>query len=285
MTATDATSASVRPLRWWSEFELTTLSWQLENAWHAWCAGWGFDSGPVQCWNAFASADLCGTVRHWSHAGVLHSDGIWLGVTDHMPADWILRGAFEAEPANATFPVAARVAQDAWQDLQQVLAVAVHTEPIAEDCALALDRPAAHQLPWSGAVVAKLALNHGPMEALVVHLGPAVAEHVCAPPAKSGVTRTPSVVLASVAEALTHRRVALEVHLGEVEIELGMLQSLRIGDVVMLSHVLGEPTTVRWAALPGQTESPILFNGHLGRSGQRKAVEVIPHRPFKSRPN
>lgn len=276
---------AVRPLRWWNEATLAQLARRLDEAWQSWCAGWGFESGAVRCWNASAAPQLYDTVRHWSHAGVLATDGLWLGVAERAPADWIRRGAFDVAAEGQTTPIAPiadRVALDAWRDLQHTLACAVGAEASAEAPEAATGLPAGHRLPWSGAVAVRLALAHGPLDAVVVHLGPGAAAHGGERVPRAVVAKASCEPLTPVAEALGQRPVTLAVHLSEVDIELGMLQSLQTGDVVMLSHALEQPATVRWADVSRQGETPTLFHGHLGRVGPRKAIAVHPLRPITS---
>lgn len=278
-TASAVSPGAPRALRWWSGSALAGLHRRLDGAWRSWCAGWGFDSGAVRCSNASEAATLYADVRHWYQAGRFGGDGVWIGILGHEPSGWIKRGAFGGAAADNPSTVAERVALDAWQDLQRELALAFDAAPPAERNVPG-GLPAGHRLPWSGAVAAKLPLAGDIAEPLAVHLGPAVAAHRCGPVRSAGGLET--VVrggLLPVADALGHRRVMLDVHLGEAEIELGMLQSLRLGDVVTLSHGLEQPASVRWPASQGTDEHAVLFDGHLGRRGTRKAIEVVPHRP------
>lgn len=278
-TVSAVSPGATRALRWWNEAALAGLNRQLDGAWRSWCAGWGFDSGPVRCSNASEAATFHADVRHWYQAGRFGSDGVWIGIPGHEPSGWIKRGAFGDAAAGQPSTVAERVALEAWQDLQRELASAFEADVVA-DRGVSSGLPAGHRLPWSGAVVARLTLAGDIAEPLVVHLGPAVAAHRCASVRSAGgLEKVARGALSPVADALGHCKVTLDVHLGEAEIELGMLQSLRLGDVVMLSHGLDQPASVRWPASRDTAQNAVLFDGHLGRHGTRKAIEVVPHRP------
>lgn len=267
---------AVRPLRWWNDSALTEFAHRLNNGWRRWCSEWGFEGSAVQCWNARKADDLYGAVRHWAKVGALPIDGIWLGVPERVPTHWIGRGMFGITPESTMSEVSMHVTRDAWQDLLRELAMSVEVEAMRAIDTPSTTPPAGDLFPWSGSVAARLSLARGPIESLVVHLGPEVARS-CAPPSRRSSAQEPQGALISMAQALSHRRVDLEVHLAAAEVELGMLQSLRIGDVVVLSHSLHQPATVCWSTTAEQRDVPALFGGHLGRLGTCKALEAIPH--------
>jgi len=276
-----AESRLVRPLRWWTPQAMAGLSRRLEAAWATWCGGWGFERRPVVCANSSEASEAYATVRRWQRVGILGGDGIWIGSPHAEPAHWLQQGLFAAGPTRQPSPVASRVVLEAWQDLQHEIACAIAPETDAtarssEPPPSGL--PAGHRLSWSGAVGAQLSVANGLLGALVVHIGPsAAAAHCVVARGTASATQARS-PLASVADALGHRRVSLDVHLGEAEIELGMLQSLRIGDVVVLDHALHQPATVQWTTASEPGGRSVLFEGHLGRLGPCKAIETAPRR-------
>jgi len=276
-----AQSRPVRLLRWWTPHALAGLSRRLDGAWAAWCDGWGFEHTPVICANASEVSEAYATVRHWQRVGVMAGDGIWIGSPHAEPAHWLQQGMFANGSERQPSPVASRVALEAWWNLQLEIADAI--VPMTGEAARVSEPlpsafPAGHRLPWSGAVGAKLPVANSPLGALVVHIGPSVAAAHCGVAqgnASPALARSP---LVGVADALGHRRVSLDVHLGEAEIELGMLQSLRIGDVVVLNHALHQPATVQWTTSSEPSGSEVLFEAHLGRLGPFKAIEAAVRR-------
>lgn len=272
---------AVRELRCWNESALAGLGRRLDGAWRGWCAGWGFESAPVRCENAREAGSLYAGPRHWFEVGMFSNDGLWIGMPGHEPSSWIRQAAFGDNVASAGWTVAEHVARDAWQDLCRELASAFDADVVADSSACATALPAGHRLPWSGAVVAQLTTAGATLQPLVVHLGPAVATGHC--PADAARPQVARSALTPVSEALGHRGVTLDVHLARAEVELGMLQSLRLGDVVVLSHALDRPASVRWSACAQADEAPPLFDAHLGRRGARKAVELVALRVPPSR--
>lgn len=284
-----AASRPVRALRWWTAPAMAQLHRQLEGGWAAWCNGWGFERAAVACANACESSQAYSTVRHWQQVGALDGDGVWIGIPDADPAHWLQQGTFAAGPERQLTPVARRVVTEAWQDLQREISRALVPEAQAGVQAAVTLRsalPAGHRLPWSGAVAGRLSVADGRLGALVVHVGPVVAAGHCVAARSMSAPAPTAARLTSVADALGHRQVMLDVHLGAAEIELGMLQSLRVGDVVVLSHALDEPASVRWTDTEANAgvntadrhRRTVLFEAHLGRLGPVKAIEAVPPR-------
>lgn len=71
-------------------------------------------------------------------------------------------------------------------------------------------------------------------------------------------------------DAVAGQPFPVRVHLEACEVEIGVLQDLRPGDVFRVKHGLDAPALVRTAA------GDPLFRGNLARSGGRKAVELAP---------
>jgi flagellar motor switch protein FliM len=66
------------------------------------------------------------------------------------------------------------------------------------------------------------------------------------------------------------QKVQVELWTGEARIELGMLESLAPGDVILLDLKISEPFRL---AVNGKLS---LRDAHLGCSGERKALRVLP---------
>lgn len=79
--------------------------------------------------------------------------------------------------------------------------------------------------------------------------------------------------------ALTHLEIGIQVELEPLDLTIGQLQSLDLGDVVVLSHPLDAPALVKIIAtdVVNPADVPQVLDGcqaWLGKSGQRLAVEL-----------
>lgn len=100
--------------------------------------------------------------------------------------------------------------------------------------------------------------------AAVENLLPAKAPDSAAAP------RPGAAPLVAIAIALADTRISLHVQLQECDVDLGLLQRLRPGDVLRVPHRLDAPALVRTAG------GNALFQGFLARSQRRRAVELVP---------
>ena len=75
--------------------------------------------------------------------------------------------------------------------------------------------------------------------------------------------------------AIAARSVTLRVELAPVEVDLGTLQSLRVGDVLTLPHRLEQPLDLHAPDAP----ATVACTAYLGSRDGRRAVELIPSSP------
>jgi flagellar motor switch/type III secretory pathway protein FliN len=238
------------PLRAWRDAQHAALADALSCAMRDWERAWSLPaaSDRIRCVAATADAQEQGwrplaakaTAKAWFRRGTL--------------ADALLaRALWDIELA--TTPIACAVQASCAQDLLARLAAALRLEA---------DRDGAEGPPggcWSGALGAELPwdlrvlVNVQAVEALVGTASPTARAQ----------TRAPLVALH---RAISHRPVALSVHLTDCEIALGSLRDLQVGDVLRLEHALDAPLQVR------DTEGNALFDAALARSRGLKAVEI-----------
>ncbi|HEX7640390.1 MAG TPA: FliM/FliN family flagellar motor switch protein, partial [Burkholderiaceae bacterium] len=67
--------------------------------------------------------------------------------------------------------------------------------------------------------------------------------------------------------------VRLQVRLEPVEIDLGSLAALAVGDVLCLTHAVDEPARI--VPPSAAADAPVLCHGWLGRRDDRAAVELV----------
>lgn len=249
-----------RSLRWWTQEQLAALAATLEAELADWSAAWGLPAGTVRAELAHGAGAALGP---W-HGMAATAGPVWHTVV--APAR--LRQALFADSRQAIHPdgygkLAERVAQSCWDAWSAQLLR--WTRP---DGAPAGVRPAAplasDELAWSGAV--RLAIRSAAWEQ-DVHLSAAAASRlmhpVAVPPANAAMPP-----LSGVREALAARPLTLRLELAGLELDVGSLQQLAVGDVVRLPHLLSQPLTLRAAELPLQCAA------YLGQRNGRYAVEL-----------
>lgn len=175
-------------------------------------------------------------------------------------------------------PLATRVAElaaSAWEScIEDVLGRQGESlDPAAISVAEAAGVPG-----WDGSLLADFAIGHAiwtirlsPSEVLRL-AGPPMDDERPAGPSEAAPSPTPLVL------ALANSRVTVQVELAPLELTIGELESLRMGDVVVLDHALDEPAVVRSASHATRaTVSPTtdaLCSAWLGRSGTSIAAEL-----------
>jgi len=268
--ATVVDAARAQALRWWPAAALAAAADRLRQAVEPWAIGWGLELGAVAASNAAGDhpgADAqplaAGAVRLWHDGG---------------PAGEAVACAMFGAAHAATSGyggLAAEVSGQAWRELQCAI------EAAAGDAA-----PAASIGPatsaWSGAVRIDFLLHGstGPLR-FCAWLSPACAAGWCAVPrpaeaasavAAAGAARTPLVAVQAV---LASRAVRLSVQLTPVELDLGSLQSLSVGDVIALPHRLDEPLQVTVDLGDAPSKTP-WCRAHLAQRGGRLVAELAP---------
>lgn len=182
--------------------------------------------------------------------------------------------------AGALAEVAAQTAKAAWADLWRRIGHELRI-PVATDAPSMQQDSLATLLPelqcfqaWSGAVIITL---HWCGQELRILLGGAEAEaflrHQQALASQPAAKSTPVTPLWEAVSALP---CTVRAELTPVELSLGAVKALRVGDVVELSHPLD-------LALFAKTDSgQLLCEAFLGKAGNHRAIELLrsPARPF-----
>jgi flagellar motor switch/type III secretory pathway protein FliN len=279
-------TVSARSLAWWSPPALHTLSGPLQACWRQWCTQWEFDATSVESFNSAAVPDLEHASYGWYVVGYLDSGeaALWIGVPGFGSMDWIMTHLFGSDAVDgpADQPqasVAELVTQQAWLELGRGLAHALGLIPVADPRPLPQAFPERDLQRWSGAVDMALGLSPGPIDGILLHIGDRVAalQHNRIREPSSRPSKRSALV--SVTEALRTRPVALSVNLSSVQIDIGTLQSLRVGDVIALPQSLDEPLALQWVAAAADDPcTAAICQAHLGRRAGHLAVELMPAR-------
>jgi hypothetical protein len=210
-----------------------------------WATAWGLGVRAVEASNAAAA--IPAGVQPSSLAGgavlLWHEDG---SVQDALCAALFGRARMSANRGES---VAEGVAVLAWHELQQAVEVAV-----------AGASPSAgirgEASPWSGTVRIDLEIEGLAGQVRIgAWVDAACAAAWCAEPRHATKVAAARALLTPVAAAVSSRAVRLAVQLEPVELDLGSLQTLSVGDVLPLPHRLDEPlhVTVEFGAASRST--------------------------------
>jgi len=289
MTPPMTTGSAHRPLTWWSDDALAALAGRVDVPWRAWCEQWGIPPGTPGARNAQDLASA-GDEMHWLAPHAMAGGWAWLGSAASPPPAAIERALFAAvaprAAGDAGEALAAEVAREACVALYRLIANALSTEATC----LSSDGPAAPAAPppndarpWSGAVCIVMPASDRSV-CLCLHLSPDCARALCASD-RVLTCREPVADLAPIDAALSAVPLTLRVELGAVQLDLGSLRALQIGDVVPLPHSLEAPMQVSVLhngppALPGSAAR--VCHAHLGARRGHRAIELVSTLPSHS---
>lgn len=185
--------------------------------------------------------------------------------------------------------VADQLADRAWADLGTALAAtlnvpasmttsmpgALRSPPLDEGLPQALLRP------WEGSLLVRLPCCGA--ELVLAVPGTVAAQWLqaqrAAAPSEAGLApvkpRVPASRPAAVLEALAGTRVAFDLRLASVEMSLGTLATLRVGDILCTMHDLETPLGLHTRNADNSDDLPVCA-AFLGRQGSRRAIELLP---------
>lgn len=264
-----------RALHWPGRQRLEALAGRVSEVLGRWRRTWLDDCAPpaLETVCATAAQDLENSNWRIWRQGIDADDSIW--ISGGLGPPQILQLLLRPQPgaSKAIGRVAAGLAQEALDDLletmRQALSDGMPTNAVSS-AGVASTIPAMHCRAWSGAVRLRIPLAAG--SSLFLHLGPARVRALSdAPPARRPLApiRPP----ASLQEALDRHPARLRVTLSEVEISLGQLQDLAVGDVLLLPH----PLTQALHVVTGQGQT--VCAAYLGQAQGAKAVELVRDAP------
>lgn len=295
-----------RPLRWWSAAQMNALALRAQILLDQWRDDWGLSVGQGEAgqrvkvapahldavqidrpWKALFASDTASgvwwTVRPETH-GRTHTrsgtKGYELSALE-LAAAAIQMALFgvDTNPASHSDPVVASgVGRDAVNDWCARLRHWLGMEeggaaPSLAQCAQS-SLPTELVQPWSGAVLLTVDW-YGDSFQLVIDfthatrlLGPRAAT-------TDGVTaeRGSESLLTPVLSALSAEPLSMTIELNPIELDLGTLTSLQVGDVIRIPHALETPLLVR------ADDGALLYQAFLGRLDDQKAIELFPLTP------
>jgi hypothetical protein len=259
-----------RSLRWWSDAQLSELTSRLEATWLHWQKAW------------IEEADIadtsCNVTCQLAHESAINPEEVGAGKeqngwqpllaekTDEKNQIWMrtsknfnkvlqamlfnpsaLRAGFtNDEMKNATF--ALDVAEKAWNDLLSALGILLKISGPAPFDVNSNDQsdlsglPACQNKPWSGAVRFTVTYRSMSFELQIPADRVAMLLQLPRPHTKAaGIDAFP---ITPLRHALNTQRIGIRAQLASLELDLGSLQSLAIGNVIPLPHSLDQPLRV-----------------------------------------
>jgi hypothetical protein len=267
----------------WDDQALAFIAHKVGEAMVAWAGDWAAVAGVASAMPAAAHAGTCSAAArtHACPAFRLHADtaqapseGVWLVVekahTDcraiqaaDLVGHLMYGGSAGAEPGS----IAAEIGQEALAHLVTALRTALAIVGAADG----FDLPSsATTLPqdvlreWAGGVRVTL---RG-LDDLALYLGGMAVARLNPPKRKRPAgEKRPLVALGA---AVGPAAAVLRAQLQPVELTLGQIRSLQLGDVVVLPHALDQALEVR---TDGGT---LVCEAYLGRMGRQRSLEVLP---------
>lgn len=271
IVVTRAEEAMVRPLHWWSAAALGDAERRIQSLLEEWCNEWRLHADRVHAFNAGDGVSDEPSIK-WMPLAVANAR-LGVAVADHVDAMHGLLFGTDPPALMAVPTLALEIAAQAWDDLCNDLSKSFEkcvANPVAPEDA--------EPRRWSGALRVDARLS-GAGKAMLLHLqlGGALALQWCPTPVVGSTPiKRERVPLVPIVQAVSHRPVRLAVHLAEVEIDLGGLQSLRVGDVLALPHRLDDALTLHAnGGTTGATVGPMFCKAHLGVRNGRLAVELV----------
>lgn len=269
-----STRPDARPLAWWTPAQLDAMAGVVAQGWSAWVRDWVRESVVPGASTVLAHEQPEHQKSAWVPLGVRGEAAAWFQVRTDPVAD-VFETLFAADPGpGATSDaegIGQAVAARSWNALADVLCGALELDPgtghTAPDGGLFK--------PWSGCVLLSLEGVGRRHRTLLVNA--ACARALLGPkgngmPADSSRRKKP-VPLVPLSQALSDRKLSLQVELSSCELDFGSLQSLCIGDIVPLPHSLDAPLMVSTA------QGAQVCAGFLGRQAGFKAIELARETP------
>lgn len=283
------------PLRVWRAADLAGIGRQIAHMAGEWQRAWGLatetQSPDVRCESLTEIAARGGELGAvgWQAIDVSVHGVWWAMLSDNdSPVPLLSRALFgepdgyghllkSGEMDDADRSVAETVAGAAWADWCKRLG-----RYAASSAATLVERQGIRSVqdalsPWSGSLLVTIPWCGRSMSLLI---GRTVADKLMHPSPSQVRTENEAASggLVPVPSALSSRSTRLQIELATVEIDLGTLLSLQVGDVVRTDHALSEALIVTHIATDEQDASPIC-KGFLGKSDGVRAVELLPGAP------
>jgi hypothetical protein len=276
-------------LRAWSLADRQQLASGLRSAVGRWARAWSLHAAPWLDSDIVIEDASCAREAiesfGWQAGGVA---GVWWSLTtsgtDRSRTDTPRRALLSALFGESKKPLSAvdnvricdQLADDAWRACliefgRLVAAQAIGENDALDDAARSIDPELMR--PFGGALLARLPWC-GQALALLLD-GDRVARALNRSTAPASATRAlRRQAIAPLSEALSRRALSVRIELQPIDIDLGSMAELRLGDVLCTSHRLTEPLALRASSTGPDNEPNPLCAVFLGRQSRWRAVEL-----------
>jgi hypothetical protein len=285
MAAPTAQSPAYQLLTWWSRADLAGLGDRVGAALRRWSLDWGVPVGDVRACNACELPAREFGLAQWRPMPDLSAGPAWIASTaEDLPAlvERQLFGASDPAATTAAGSLASEVAAAAAQALRVSLADALQTTTVQHHSSAAVDSrtspPMRDSRPWSGAVCIFARIGTGQSEGVWLHLSPDCATALCADSKTLRCREPRAAYLTPLDEAIVGVPLRLRFELDAVQLDLGSLQALQLGDVISLPHRLDQPMHAHIGQHPANArarDSKPMCHAYLGMRQGRRAVELV----------
>lgn len=263
---------TVRAIRWWRASERERVAAEILRVTLSWARDWDIQLDiRADCDSIGPDYVAPTSIERWRPLGDMAGAGggaAWVPADlAHWPAFMALwrRADVLARSDDDRAPISREVAGLAWKAWQEALRVRLSLEQPSH-----ADRVPAASIWQDGGGAVAVRLSVGPSAVVLLLEAPVVATLLGYPQScvTAGARTGLAGGLAPLATVMSGRSVQLRLELHPVDIDLGMLCSLAIGDVLALPHHVDAPATVV------DEEGEAAFDAFLVSREQRKAVQI-----------
>ncbi|HWW08328.1 FliM/FliN family flagellar motor switch protein [Collimonas sp.] len=294
MQAGVAAGQTFRTIHWWPEADLVRLVQTLDVARARWRSAW-LDQLPPHAKDEVVTDIVCILAHQadtqpgagsWQPLFAENEDGdsqVWFDASqvsgEALSAVLLKMTAPQSLSAKGAPGLVAELVQAAWQDCIKALRSALGNASVlypesgkqlpfgTGDC-VGEALPARHMSAWSGAV--RVSLPWCGLQ-LALHIGPGRVSSLLGADKKEASPAAPAASnpLVPLHKALSQQETSLRLELSAVELDLGSLQALVVGDVIPLPHKLEQPLAVN-----GE-DGKLLCGAFLGQQRGMRAIELV----------
>lgn len=273
-----------RPLRAWTTEQQSAIGTKFQAMRQQWLRDWGLESGDesgVAVQALPVPVATVGGVAHWLPAplldGVRSIDAHWTFLSGGLSMDPVVAIEQELFGRASTYgeaiaaagdSLAIRIAREGWADWWRRL-VAIF--PPLSVAAMSLEEPG-YVGSWAGDLQVDIPCLSG---RLVMRLSGKYVQDIVQG-RQSGLSFSSArsaPVTRTVVQAIDDHVLRVRAELEQVELSLGQLQGLQVGDVVQLKHRLNDPVKLSLS-----NDQPLCL-GWLGQQDGHVAVELAAIKP------
>lgn len=257
-------SLPTNPLYWWSDADLNRVNQCLSQVIQTWFDEWGDGGGlslqcqvqPASVWSKGKSLD-----QDWQ-AWEMGTKCFWLESSSTLNIFSMLFGNF-GDQHQSDRGLDGEISSQLIAKARQALIEHLNKALLKDGAKSGRVTDACLFERWSGALAICLSIAGNDLRLL---LNTDLVKELVDYSGSKGPKQSAS--LQNLAQAIGHYKVGLRVELKPVDIDLGTLASLQIGDILSLAHDLKDPVQLK------DSYAQVVGEGYLGRIGDAKAIQL-----------